>query len=607
MGMRGRGSQERLRKVFLATVVVAVVVTLFGCDIFFRSAPTPPTGVAASDGTFADKVRILWNAVEGAASYRVYRATSENGVYAKIGETTATLYDDASVTPNVVYWYKVKACNAAGCSDYSAPDSGYAQSAVAGAPPAPTGVSATDGTYTDRVRVTWNEVPGATRYEIYRDTSAGGIFPLRGTSDTPSFDDTDVIPGRTYWYRVRACNPSGCSVLSAADSGYAEPVIPDTPSGVSATDGTYEDRVQVSWNEVSGAATYEIYRATAQDGTYTKIGEDPTSPYDDTNVTVGTTYWYKVKACNAAGCSPLSDADSGYAQTGGGGTPTTPGRPTGVSATDGTYADKVHVSWNAVSGATSYQVFRALTEGGSYTQIAETTETSYDDFDDLGSPVTPCVTYWYKVRACANGECSDLSDADGGYRGTKVTGVPTNVQASDGTYTDKVHITWDAVTGAGYYEIWRSTDYAGTYTDIAQTSSTTYDDTTAAIGTTYWYKIKACSDEPTCGCGGFSIPESGYRSCKPDVPTNVTATGQAGPQIVINWNAVSDPGFGTLYYEIYRADTATGPYTKIGQTTSTTYTDGDVTTGNTYYYKVKACNDCGCSDLSDPAAEATAP
>jgi len=594
MNMR-RWAQKRLRKAFLATVIVAIVAALFGCNLFFRSAPTPPTGLAASDGTFADKVRIIWNAVEGAASYRVYRATSENGVYAKIGETTATLYDDAGVTPNVVYWYKVKACNAAGCSDYSAPDSGYAQSAVAGAPPAPTGVSATDGIYTDRVRVTWNEVPGATRYEIYRDTSAGGIFPLRGTSTTPSFDDTDVIPGRTYWYRVRACNVSGCSVMSAADSGYAEPVIPDTPSGVSATDGTYEDRVRVSWNEVSGAATYEIWRATAQDGTYSKIGEDSTSPYDDTNVTVGTTYWYKVKACNAAGCSPLSDADSGYAQAGGGGeTPSAPGRPTGVSATDGTYTDKIHVTWNSVSGADTYQVFRADAEGGTYTQIAETTDTSYDDVDDAGSPVDPCVSYWYKVRACNSDGCSDLSDADEGWRETRVTDVPGNVTASDGTYPDKVHITWSEVTGADKYEVWRAESYAGTYT--VQTDSltaTSYDDTSATPGVTYWYKIKACSEHATCGCGGFSIPESGYACVLPDKPTFTLSYDAANEWVEVDWTM--ETGLG---YELLRATAQDGPYQSLGYVVAPYY-DTDVTLGTTYWYKLKACNDCGCTE-SDP-------
>ena len=604
-----------------AAALILSAALFFGCKLpWLTNPPAVPSGVTASDGTFTDKVRIVWQSVDRAQSYQVYRAPSETGQYEKIGETSSTAYDDSGVTPNVVYWYKVRACNAAGCSDQSAPDSGYAQSAIAGAPPAPVNVSATDGTFTDRIRVTWDAVPGATRYEIYRDVSAGGIFPLRGISTTPSFDDTDVIPGRTYWYRVRACNVAGCSVLSAADSGYAEPVIPDTPSGVSASDGTYEDRVRVNWNPVPGAANYEIWRATSQGGTYSKIGETDSPPYDDTTVTVGTTYWYRVKACSAAGCSPLSASDSGYAQTGGGGgggggeEPTPPARPTGVTATDGSddYLDSIYITWNEVADADTYQIYRSETEGGAYTQIAETTTTEYEDTNDAFSPVTKCRTYWYKVKACNEVGCSDLSDADSGYCGTRLSGVPENVTASDGIYPDKIHITWDPVEGASTYQIWRSTAYTGDYgvAPIATVTETEYDDTDTTPGVQYWYKIKACSDSQYCdgcggcraGCTGFSIPDSGYRSCIPPAPTDVTAS-DTDP-IQITWTAVDMPaGFEVTKYEVYRSDSETGAYVKIGEVTgtppSTSYNDDTADPGITYWYKVKACNACGCGPLSN--------
>ena len=594
---------RRVRWAVAAALILSAAL-FFGCKLpWLPNPPAVPSGVTASDGTFTDKVRIVWRSVDGAQSYQVYRAPSETGQYEKIGDTTSTAYDDSGVSPNVVYWYKVRACNAAGCSDLSAPDSGYAQSAIAGAPPAPVNLSATDGTFTDRIRVTWDAVPGATQYEIYRDVSAGGIFPLRSTTTAPSFDDTDVIPGRTYWYRVRACNAAGCSVLSAADSGYAEPVIPDTPSGVSASDGTYDDRVRVNWNPVPGAANYEIWRATSQGGSYSQIGETNSPPYDDTTVSVGTTYWYRVKACSAAGCSPLSAPDSGYAQTGGGGGggggDTPPGRPGGVSATNGTYTDKVQITWNAVDGAESYQVFYSTAEGGTYTQIAETTETSYDDTDDA-SPLDPCVSYWYKVRACNAAGCSDLSDADEGWRETRVTGVPANVSASDGSYSDKVSVTWDAVTGADIYHIYRSTSYSGGYTEIAQTASTTYYDSSVTPGVTYWYKIQACSEHAQCGCGGYSIPESGYACVTPDKPSFTLAYDAGNEWVEVSWTMESGLG-----YKLFRATAEAGPYTDLGFVTSPYY-DTTVQANSTYWYKLRACNDCGCTD-SDPQSITTTP
>jgi hypothetical protein len=90
---------------------------------------------------------------------------------------------------------------------------------------------------------------------------------------------------------------------------------------VSATDGTYGDRVRVSWTAVSGATRYEVYRATEACGTYTKVGESTTISYDNTTVTALKVYWYKVKACNACGCSAYSGVNPGYAGTPGAGTP----------------------------------------------------------------------------------------------------------------------------------------------------------------------------------------------------------------------------------------------------------------------------------------------
>lgn len=504
---------------------LALAVAVGGClPWFFTSAPSPPTGLTATDGNFSDRVELEWSPAARADYYIVYRATSQAGPYQKLGETAGITFTDGGVAPNVVYWYRVKACNSAGCSDPSQPDSGYAADYTQ-LPAPPTGVSATDGTHPDRVVVTWLPVPGASYYEVWRDPFSQGPFTLQGTVTETSFSDQDVIPGQTYWYRIKACNPQGCSGFSAADSGFAEAIVPDTPTRVTASDGTYEDRVRVDWEEVAGASWYEIWRAPAADGEYEELDEDLSPPYFDTQVTVGTTYWYKVRACSPAGCSALSAANSGYAQTGGGGggggeEEGPPPIPGGVSATDGEYPDdenpdvyKIRVTWNAVSGADYYQVLRSLAEGDNYQVIEDRTEeTEYFDEDDAESPVVPCVEYWYRVRACSDEYgCSDPSLApDSGYAGTKVEGLPSNVRATDGRYTDRIEITWDEVVGAAVYTIFWSLAPDGSYEVLDQTPGTTFTHTGLAPDTTLWYRIQACSEHPACGCTGLSLPEKGF-------------------------------------------------------------------------------------------------
>jgi hypothetical protein len=87
-------------------------------------------------------------------------------------------------------------------------------------PPAPTGVSASDGTYTDRVRITWNASAGATGYWIYRNTTATPPATEIGGSFSTAYDDSTAVAGQTYFYWVRAGNLAGWSTYSASDTGY---------------------------------------------------------------------------------------------------------------------------------------------------------------------------------------------------------------------------------------------------------------------------------------------------------------------------------------------------------------------------------------------------
>ncbi len=606
---------------FLWTLVLIFVV-LSGCLPQSVTVPNAPTNLAASDGVFPDKVRITWDAVANTEVYKVYRAGNEEGPYEEIASTSATFYDDGSVTPGVIYWYKVKACNGAGCSELSEPDSGYAQPPTGELPP-PANVAASDGDYPDKIRVIWDAVPGAMRYQVLRASSATGIYALRSVVTTNSFDDWNVVPGDIYWYKIRACNDAGCSVESSADSGYARAEVPPPPSGVSASDGTYSDRVRVTWNPVAGADYYEVHRADSESGPFGKIAEVTGTSYEDRMVGLRVRYWYGVKACNANGCSGLSDVDSGYADLqeggggGGGGGGTVPGIPASISATQGDYEGKIRVSWSSVTGAAVYQVFRSDTEGGLYSQIAETASTSYDD---TGS-VNPCKSYWYKVRACNENGCGDFSAPAEGWCDTRVTDAPADIQATDGTELDGVHLQWNKVEGADKYEIYRSTSPTGGFTCIygcksgeVQTASQ-YIDTSAIPGTTYWYRVRGCSEYAECGCGGLSRPESGWRSCTPPSPEMKSATLQADGTVSVEWNAADMPGDLPLEYEVskyalYRATAEDGPYTFVMEVTTTQATDDPPDPGVgekvTYYYKVKAYSTvCGWGLLSEKAVSVT--
>ncbi len=290
-----------------------------------NTVPAAPTGVTASDGTLSGKVHVSWNPSTSATSYDLYRADMPawaGGIPKQIAASvTGTVYDDISAVSGNHYYYWVKAKNTNGESGYSMFDPGYWGS-IGSTPSAPANVSATDGTVSGKVTITWNAAPSALVYEIYRaDIPAylGGNIQNIGTSTTTSFNDPTVVSGNQYYYWVKARNSWGSSGYSKFDTGYigtASPLLP-APTGISVTDGTISGKVRLTWNAVSGAVVYEIYRATQPaylGGVLMLMGtvKSPTLFYDDATITCGSTYYYWVKARNSWGASEYSKFDSGY-------------------------------------------------------------------------------------------------------------------------------------------------------------------------------------------------------------------------------------------------------------------------------------------------------
>ena len=336
------------------------------------------------------------------------------------------------------------------------------------APDAPVvklGNSATSG----KPMLTWKAVEGATSYRIYRSTSKGSGYSLLGTTTATSYTNTGAKAGTTYYYRVKACNDAGLSPYSNVVSGKVKSVTPKPAApvvkiGNSSTSG----KPQLTWNAVSGATSYKVYRATSQKGTYSLLGTVTTTSYTNTGAKAGTTYYYKVKAVNSAGESAFSNVVSGKT------TVTT--LTMGHSASSG----KPQLTWKAVSGAASYRVYRATTKNGAYSVINTTKALTYTNTGAaLGT------TYYYKVEALnAAGKSMGFSAVVEG----KVAPV---LAVGYSSVSGKPQLTWKAVPGATEYQVYRSTQQNSGYTKINTTTATSYVNTGAKAGTTYYYRIVA--------------------------------------------------------------------------------------------------------------------
>ena len=337
-------------------------------------------------------------------------------------------------------------------------------SAAPAAPVVRIGNSASSG----KPMLTWNAVGGATSYRIYRSTSKGSGYSLLGTTTATSYTNTGAKAGTTYYYRVKACNDAGLSPYSNIVSGNVvvtpKPAAPVVKIGNSASSG----KPMLTWNAVSGATSYKVYRATSQKGTYSLLGTVTATSYTNTGAKAGVTYWYKVKAVNSAGESAYSNIVSGRA------TVTT--LTMGHSATSG----KPQLTWKAVSGAASYKVYRATAKNGAYSVINTTKALTYTN---VGAALG--TTYYYKVEALnAAGKSMGFSAIVEG----KVAPV---LAVGYSSVSGKPQLTWKAVPGATEYQVYRSTQQNSGYSKINTTTSTSYVNTGAKAGTTYYYRVVA--------------------------------------------------------------------------------------------------------------------
>jgi chitodextrinase len=182
---------------------------------------------------------------------------------------------------------------------------------------------------------------------------------------------------------------------------------------VVATSGT---TVTVSWDLVTGATGYRVYRGGVQ------VTQTTNRTFNDTGLTPGTTYSYTVSSVDLI---QESSQSSPVTVT----TPSTPAVPTGLTAVP--TAGGVVLDWNNVSGATGYTIFRNGTE------IDTSTASTYTDTD-----IDPSTTYRYSVSATnaagdsdESGEVTVTTKGDGSQREATWT---REFKRADGNFDDEV-------------------------------------------------------------------------------------------------------------------------------------------------------------------------
>ena len=280
------------------------------------------------------------------------------------------------------YWYRVQAISGSSSyldSNYSTPNDRTCDL------PQPTGVKATKSDSTGKVKITWNKVSGADKYNVYCSTDGGSTYSLIKTVSGTSLTHASATLGTTCRYKIMAVDSDKSSANSAYSSVVKGTATCAAPT-ITLTNVASSGKVKIIWEKVTGAKSYEVYRS-ADGSNWTLIKTVTGTSLTNTSANAGETWYYRVRAIGTAANSNSSYSTAKYR------TCDLPAPTVSISANS---SGQAKLTWKAVTGAVQYKVY-CSTDKSSWTLLKTVTGTSL-----IHASAVSGTTYYYRVMAVAS-------------------------------------------------------------------------------------------------------------------------------------------------------------------------------------------------------------
>ena len=230
----------------------------------------------------------------------------------------------------------------------------------------------------------------------------------------------------------------------------------------------------------------------------------------------------------------------------------------------------VKISWGRVNGAARYRVYYKGSKG--WTRLADTTSNAYTD-----KAVSSGKNYTYTVRCLSADAKRFTSGYDSKGKTVKYISTPKITKAE--SVNGGVKISWNKSNGAEKYRVY----YKGSkgWTRLADTTSTSYTDSKVSSGKTYTYTVRCINSSATKFTSGY---DSKGKTVKYISAPKITKAESINGGVKISWNKSNGAEKYRVYYKGSKG------WTRLADTTSTSYTDSKVSSGKTYTYTVRCIN-----------------
>ena len=342
------------------------------------------------------------------------------------------------------------------------------------------------------------------------------------------------------------------TVVGAVSSNLATPKISKTEN--------VNGGVKISWGKSNGAEKYRVYYKGSKG--WTRMVDTTSTSYIDKDVSSGKNYTYTVRCINSSATKFTSGYDSKGKSVKYISAPK-------ISKTENVNGG-VKISWGKSNGAEKYRVYYKGSKG--WTRMVDTTSTSYIDKD-----VSSGKNYTYTVRCINSSATKFTSGYDSKGKSVKYISTPkiTKAESVDGG----VKISWNKSNGAEKYRVY----YKGSkgWTRMVDTTSTSYIDKDVSSGKNYTYTVRCINSSATKFTSGY---DSKGKSVKYISTPKITKAESVDGGVKISWNKSNGAEKYRVYYKGSKG------WTRMVDTTSTSYIDKDVSSGKNYTYTVRCIN-----------------
>ena len=359
-------------------------------------------------------------------------------------------------------------------------------------------------------------------------------------------------------YTCQVCGETQTEIIPA--TGLKAPTLKATVNA----NGSFT----LSWDGVNEADQYELY-IKQSDGSYKLMKTTTATSFTTAVAAYGKQYSYKVCAVNNANSAATSDFSNTVNATNNKKL-ATPTLKATVNA-NGTFK----LSWNAVTGATAYELYIKQADG-SYKLMKTTTATSFTTaFATYGKQFS------YTMRAVTSKNKSAASAYSSAVNATNNKKLQTPTMKATVNANGTFKLSWNKVTGAEKYELYIK-QANGSYKLMKTTTATSFTTAFATYGKQFSYKMRAVTSKNKSAASAYSSVVNANNTKKLQTPSLKVAVNKNG-SFKLSWGKVT----GATSYQIYMKQ-ANGSYKLIKTTSSTSFTTAVAAKGKTYSYKVRA-------------------